>query len=123
MSVCGGSASGPGSPTANGGAGTIAQSIKAIAYGGIIGVIGFLASATQEEMPNVSQLVLERGCVVRGVDIGPRQYLEEVVTAISSRKLRMPVEKEFGFSQEEIIAAYEYVASGQHMGKVCIKIA
>lgn len=38
----------------NGGSGTIKQSLNAIAYGGIIAVIGFLAVAPQDEMPNVA---------------------------------------------------------------------
>jgi NADPH:quinone reductase-like Zn-dependent oxidoreductase len=41
-----------------GGAGTIGQSIEAVAYGGIIAVIGFLASCPQEKIPDVAALAL-----------------------------------------------------------------
>jgi NADPH:quinone reductase-like Zn-dependent oxidoreductase len=51
----------------NGGSGTIAQSIEAIAQGGVIAVIGFLSQA--KEVPDVAGLALAKGCVVRGKSI------------------------------------------------------
>lgn len=104
-----------------GGAGTIQQSLEAVAFGGIISVIGFLAAPGQE-MPDVAGLALSKGAVVRGIMIGSRQQLEDLVRFVISRKLQVPVEKEFGFSREQVVAAYEYLASGQHMGKICINV-
>jgi hypothetical protein len=34
----------------------------------------------------------------------------------------MPVDKTFGFNRDDIIAALKYVASGEHVGKVCINL-
>lgn len=42
----------------NGGAGTISESINAVAYGGSIAVIGFLATCPQDKMPDVAALAL-----------------------------------------------------------------
>ncbi|KAJ4337791.1 hypothetical protein N0V95_008223 [Ascochyta clinopodiicola] len=106
----------------NGGAGTIAQSIDAVAYGGNIAVIGFLASCPQEKMPDVAALALSKGAVVRGIMVGSKQQLEEVTRFVASRNLNVPVEKIFGFSRNEVVEAFEYLVSGQHIGKVCIKI-
>ncbi|KAK1706298.1 hypothetical protein CaCOL14_008352 [Colletotrichum acutatum] len=106
----------------NGGAGTIAESINAVAYGGSIAVIGFLASCPQEQMPDVAALALSEGAVVRGIMVGSRQHLEEVTRYVVTRQLQVPVEKEFGSSKDEIIATFEYVTSGTHIGKVCIKM-
>ncbi|RAK95917.1 zinc-dependent alcohol dehydrogenase family protein [Aspergillus ibericus CBS 121593] len=103
------------------GAGTIQQSIDAIAYGGIISVIGFLAETSQEEMPNVAALVIGKGAVVRGIMIGSKQLLEEAVRFIGARDLPVPVEKTFQFRRDQVVEAYEYLASGQHVGKVCIE--
>lgn len=107
----------------NGGAGTIAESIKAVAYGGCIAVIGFLASCPQEEMPDVAALALSKGAIVRGIMVGSKQQLEEVTNFVISRNLPVPVEKEFGFTLQEIITALEYMTSGQHIGKISIKVA
>lgn len=106
----------------NGGAGTIAQSIDAVAYGGNIAVIGFLATCPQEKMPDVAALALSKGAVVRGIMVGSKKHLEEVTRFVASKNLNLPVEKVFGFSREEVIKAFDYLVSGQHIGKVCIKV-
>lgn len=106
----------------NGGAGTIAESINAVAYGGSIAVIGFLAACPQDQMPDVAGLALSKGAVVRGIMVGSRQQLEEVTRFVTSRGLQVPVEKEFGFSRDEVVGAFEYMVSGQHVGKICINV-
>lgn len=104
------------------GTGTIEQSIESVAYGGIVSVIGFLSTVSQDKMPDVTMLALLKACVVRGILCGSKQQLEEAVRFMGSRELQMPVDKTFEFSRKEIIAALKYVASGQHMGKVCINL-
>ncbi|RAH47209.1 zinc-dependent alcohol dehydrogenase family protein [Aspergillus brunneoviolaceus CBS 621.78] len=106
----------------NGGSGTIAESLNAVKMGGNISVIGFLSQAKQSEMPDVASLALAKGAVVRGITVGSTQLLEEVVRFVAQKGLRLPVEKEFRFTQEEVVKAYEYMASGSHIGKVCIKL-
>lgn len=107
----------------NGGAGTIAQSLAAVAYGGSVAVIGFLASCPQDEMPDVAALALAKGAVVRGIMVGSKQHLEEVTRFVVARGLAVPVEKEFGSGREDVIAAFEYLTSGTHVGKVCIRMS
>ncbi|PYH97536.1 NAD(P)-binding protein [Aspergillus ellipticus CBS 707.79] len=104
----------------NGGSGTIAESLNAIKMGGNISVIGFLSQA--KEMPDVAGLALAKGAVVRGITVGSTQLLKEVVRFVARKGLRLPVEKEFGFSGEDAVGAYEYLASGTHVGKVCIRV-
>lgn len=106
----------------NGGSGTIKQSIECIAMGGIIAVIGFLSAAKQENMPDVAGLALSKGCVVRGITVGSKQLLEELVRFVVRKDIFPPVEKIFGFSAEEVTAAYDYLKSGNHIGKVCISV-
>ena len=107
----------------NGGVGTIAESIKSIAYGGMISVIGFLASCPQDRMPDVAGLALSKGACVRGIMVGSKQQLEDVTRFVVEKELPVPVEKEFGFSRDEVVKALEYMTSGQHIGKVCLNVA
>lgn len=107
----------------NGGAGTIAQSIGAVAYGGSVAVIGFLAPCPQDQMPDVAALALSKGAVVRGIMVGSKQHLEEVTRFVVAGGLAVSVEKEFGSGREDIIAAFEYLTSGTHVGKVCIRMS
>lgn len=104
----------------NGGAGTIAQSINSVKMGGNVSVIGFLSQP--KEMPDVAAMALAKGAVVRGITVGSTQQLQEVARYVGEKGLRMPVEKEFKFTQEDVVKAYEYVQSGSHIGKVCIKV-
>lgn len=104
----------------NGGAGTIEKSINCTARGGIVAVIGFLAQPDQ--LPDVASLVLGKGCIVRGINVGAKQLTEDLVKFVSERQLQMPVEKVFGFSEKEVKEAYKYLESGGHVGKVCIQL-
>lgn len=102
----------------NGGAGTIEQSLEAIKMGGLIPIIGILAAP--EKMPDVALGILGKGAIVRGITVGPKQYLEELVTFVCARGLEIPVDKVFKF--DEVHEAYAYLASGAHIGKVCIEL-
>ncbi|KAJ5976827.1 hypothetical protein N7501_000169 [Penicillium viridicatum] len=84
----------------NGGSGTIKQSLDAIAYGGVISVIGFLSTAKQEEMPDVAGLALAKGAVVRGIMVGSKQQLEDVTRFIGTHNLSVAVEKTFKFGRD-----------------------
>ncbi|CZR66682.1 related to zinc-containing alcohol dehydrogenase [Phialocephala subalpina] len=106
----------------NGGSGTIGQSLECITLGGVIAVIGLLVQAKQEDMPDVAGLVLGHGAIVRGITVGSKQLLEELVRFVVARGLEMPVDKTFGFEPEEVEKAYEYLRSGSHVGKVCISL-
>jgi NADPH:quinone reductase-like Zn-dependent oxidoreductase len=104
----------------NGGSGTIKQSLDAIAFGGVISVIGFLSAAKPEEMPDVAGLAVGKGAVVRGIMVGSKQQLEDVARFIGAHNLPVPVEKTFKFGRDEVVEALNYLASRQHIGKVCI---
>ncbi len=87
----------------NGGSGTIAQSLKAITQGGTIAAIGFLARAKQEDMPDVVGLVMGKGAILRGINVGPKEMLDEVVKFVSRKGIRMPVDSVFGFEKEVLM--------------------
>uniref|UniRef100_K3WQT6 Enoyl reductase (ER) domain-containing protein n=1 Tax=Globisporangium ultimum (strain ATCC 200006 / CBS 805.95 / DAOM BR144) TaxID=431595 RepID=K3WQT6_GLOUD len=106
----------------NGGSGTIKQSIDAITPGGVIAVIGFLAQAAQEDMPDVATLALVKQCVVRGIAVGSKQLLEDLVRFVVNKDLQPPVDKTFGFGYDDVLAAFDYVKQGNHVGKVCIEL-
>ena len=74
-------------------------------------------------MPDVAMLALSKGANVRGVIIGSKQQLEDVTRFVTAKNLALPVEKEFGFSRDEVVSALQYLASGRHIGKICIKVA
>ncbi|KAH6890282.1 hypothetical protein B0T10DRAFT_596404 [Thelonectria olida] len=105
-----------------GGSGTIQQSFESLGMGGTVSVIGFLSPATQDQMPDATWLALSKGAALRGILGGSKEQLEHAVRFIGSRELPIPVDKVYAFARDDIVAALEYVASGKHVGKVCINI-
>ncbi|ETI41303.1 hypothetical protein L915_13152, partial [Phytophthora nicotianae] len=105
-----------------GGSGTIAQSMEAIKPGGQIAVIGFLFRAKQEEMPDVAGMVLNKGCTVRGVQIGSKQLTEELVRVVTSQNIQPHIHKTFGFDEEDVHAAFSCLETAGHIGKIGIAI-
>lgn len=105
-----------------GGVATIQQSLEAVAYGGIVSVIGFLTSASPDKMVDVLKPTLVKGCIVRGIMGGSKHQLEEAVRFMGNHEVMLPIDKTFGFNRNGVIAALKYVASGKHVGKVCINL-
>ncbi|KAI3325735.1 zinc-binding oxidoreductase [Xylariaceae sp. AK1471] len=101
-----------------GGADTLKHSVKAIKYEGIISIIGFLGGAKAE-----STLIecLTHLFTARGVYVGSRQQMEEMVAAIEANDIH-PVVDDMMFNLDEAKQAYEYQWSKKHIGKVVINI-
>ena len=70
-------------------------------------------------MLNVAILAFGKGAVVRGIMVSSKQQLQEAVTFIGARNLDIPVERAFEFSCDQVVEALSYMASGQHIDKIC----
>ncbi|GAW13562.1 hypothetical protein ANO14919_029490 [Xylariales sp. No.14919] len=102
-----------------GGAGTLEQSLKAIKYEGQIAIIGFLGGA------KVQASIIEcltHICTARGVYVGSRQQMEDMVAAIEVNDIH-PVLDSKVFTLDQAKEAYEYQWAKGHVGKVSITIA
>ncbi len=100
-----------------GGAGTLAQSLDALKPGGTVALIGVLAGVQQ---PLNVLPVLMKQLRVQGILVGHRQGFEALCRAIDTAKLRPVVDRVFSFDQAS--AAFEHLASGRHIGKICIRV-
>lgn len=87
-----------------GGQDTMAQSLNAIKYGGIISVIGGVSGFQSKESAIEA---LSRVCIFRGVMIGSRSQFEDMVRAIEANDLHPVLDKKV-FSLKEAKEAYEY---------------
>jgi NADPH:quinone reductase-like Zn-dependent oxidoreductase len=100
-----------------GGAGTFNKSVKATRRGGYIALIGVLAGAGDVNlMP-----VLMNGLRVQGIFVGSRQMFERMNATIALHQLRPVVDEVFSFAEAR--TAFERLASGQHFGKIALRIA
>lgn len=99
-----------------GGAGTFASSLRSIKIGGHIGLIGNLSgNATEVNLV----LILMQNLRIQGVLVGSRDTFEAMNRAIALHELRPVIDRVFPF--DEARQAFEYMASGSHFGKICIK--
>jgi NADPH:quinone reductase-like Zn-dependent oxidoreductase len=103
-----------------GGSGTLEQSFKAIKLEGVISIIGFVGGMDPKKIPNVLE-TLTHICTVRGVYVGSKALMNDMVSAIEASNIH-PVVDEKVFTLEQTKEAYEYMWGQNHFGKVAIKI-
>lgn len=100
-----------------GDAGKIAQSIVAVAYRGILSLVGALTIETSSTGLDVVDL-LYSAATLRVIGGGSRSDLEDMNRVSTAHKLRPVVDRVFPF--EEALDAACYMGSGAHFGKVVI---
>ena len=100
-----------------GGTNTFPKSLRAVAMGGTISVIGGVSGFTSE----VSlREILGKSVRIQGIFVGSREMFEAMNRAISQHRLQPVVDRAFPFA--EAPAAYRYQESGAHFGKVVITV-
>jgi NADPH:quinone reductase-like Zn-dependent oxidoreductase len=99
-----------------GGAGTFQKSAKALSIHGQINIIGVL-TGLQNNLDLTPVLV--KVARVQGIYVGSRAMLERLVQEVVSKRIAPVVDKVFPF--DKAVEAYQYLASGQHFGKVVIR--
>jgi NADPH:quinone reductase-like Zn-dependent oxidoreductase len=101
-----------------GGVGTLNESIRATKIGGTIAFIGVLAGQPQTE-PRISLMVMQQQRL-QGTTVGSVEDLQAMADAIALNRMQPVVDRTFPFAEAK--AAFVYMASGAHFGKVAIAI-
>jgi NADPH:quinone reductase-like Zn-dependent oxidoreductase len=100
-----------------GGVGTFGRSVKAVAHGGEIALIGVLAPPGADT--NLSLLML-KNAAARGIFVGSRRMFEDLNRAIEVNHLVPPIDRVFPF--EAAAEAFRHQMAGTHMGKIVITV-
>jgi len=100
---------------------SLAQSLKAVRFEGVISIIGFLGGAEAENQPTFLDCLMNI-CTTRGVLVGSRLQFEAMNQAVEACDIH-PVVDERKFKLEEAKEAYQYMWDQKHFGKLCITIA
>jgi len=100
-----------------GGPGTFDQSVAALRFGGAMSLIGVL-TGTRGEVNTAG--VFHKTLHIRGIYVGSRRMFEALNRALSVARVRPIVDRVFDF--DDVRAAYEYLASGAHFGKVVVRV-
>jgi NADPH:quinone reductase-like Zn-dependent oxidoreductase len=99
-----------------GGAATFPQTAAATASGGRINLIGGLGGSREP-----INLGLLYGRTVTGLLVGSRAMFEAMLKAFAARGVK-PIIDEKRFAFDDLAQAMTYLASGNHMGKVVVKL-
>jgi NADPH:quinone reductase-like Zn-dependent oxidoreductase len=102
-----------------GGFATLSQSIAAAATNGRIVLIGALGGPPETGLPNFSTII-GKNLTLKGITEGSRAMLAGLVRAVSIGGMTPVIDRTFPFDQAG--DAYAYLKSGQHLGKVMIRI-
>ena len=97
-----------------GGLGTLAQSIRAVGFGGEIALIGVL---TMQGDANPMPLMV-KGATLRGIFVGSAAMARDLNAFVDTHQLKPFVDRVFDFADAK--AAYAFQASGELFGKVVI---
>jgi len=100
-----------------GGAGTLHQSLRAVRFGGTISLIGNLAGTKTELL--LTQIFMQK-IRVNGILVGHRESFEAMNRAIEIHHLRPVIDRVFPL--EEVRAAFDHMAAGDHFGKIVVRI-
>lgn len=100
-----------------GGTGTLSKTMKATAYAGHISLIGVLAGISGELQIGH---ILHKALTVRGIYVGARAMFAAMNSALTQHKIEPVIDRVFSF--EESREAFRYFETGQHFGKVVIKM-
>lgn len=90
------------------------ESMRACRHGGTIALVGVLDQGEVNPVP-----LIFHSLTVRGVQVGSRQHFLDLLDFLGSTGIRPIVDRVFPFKDAE--AAYAYLASGRHIGKVIIE--
>ncbi|VUC36616.1 unnamed protein product [Clonostachys rosea] len=103
-----------------GGGVTLKQSLAAVKLDGLISVVGLRGGVSPAEQPVLLDIFL-RFCTIRIAIVGPRVQFREMNRFIESKAIK-PVIDDRIFKLEEGKAAFEYLESMGHVGKVCLSV-
>lgn len=97
---------------------TMGQAVAASTINARIATLGNLSGGKQDT-PNVSQgEILGKNITIKGVTSGSRAMLQSAVEKLGSAGVEIPVDRTFAFADAP--AAFEYLASASHLGKIMI---
>jgi NADPH:quinone reductase-like Zn-dependent oxidoreductase len=102
-----------------GGPGTLERSMKAVAAGGQIHLIGVL---TGFGPPTASLFpLLARNATLHGLYVGSREHFVELNRFVEKHHIQPVVDRVFPF--DEAPTAFDYIESAGHFGKIVIEVA
>lgn len=98
-----------------GGPATVRQSVKAVAFGGCICMIGVLTGIAGE-VPLAE--LFQKNARISGITVGSQAMQEDMIAAIESADLHPVIDSDYPLAQ--MADAFRHQESQMHFGKICL---
>ncbi|OBT97021.1 hypothetical protein VE01_04893 [Pseudogymnoascus verrucosus] len=101
----------------------IAQSLASLAQRGTVSLVGFLGGYHMDRFPDTVMPLLVKNSTMRGILVGTKIDHQNLCGFLTEKKVNLkPILDDVVFSFEDSQAAFNYLYSGKHIGKVVIKL-
>ncbi|MGH8740626.1 MAG: zinc-binding dehydrogenase, partial [Burkholderiales bacterium] len=100
-----------------GGAQSVPQALRAVRAGGTGALIGVVSG---QSMTLPLGPIVTRRVRLQGITVGTPDEFESMLRAIERHRLKPVVDRVLGF--DDLREALDYLASGAHFGKICLRI-
>ena len=100
-----------------GGSGTVAQSVRAVAFDGCISMIGVL-SGFSGEVPTAE--LFQKNARIHGITVGSQRHQQDMIEAVEANGLQPVIDSRYPL--EQLADAFRHQESQRHFGKICIDI-
>ena len=100
-----------------GGSGTVAQSVRAVAFDGCISMIG-VVTGVSGEVPTAE--LFQKNARIHGITVGSQQHQADMIAAIEANEFEPVIDSSYPLS--ELPGAFRHQESQQHFGKICVDI-
>jgi NADPH:quinone reductase-like Zn-dependent oxidoreductase len=100
-----------------GGSGTVAQSVRAVAFDGCISMIGVLTGFSGE-VPTAE--LFHKNARISGITVGSHRHQQDMIEAVEASDLQPVIDSHYPLA--ELADAFRHQESQRHFGKICIDI-
>lgn len=98
-----------------GGSGTLSQSVRAVAMGGHISMIGVL-TGIEGQVPTAE--LFQKNAMISGITVGSRAHQQDMINAINANGIEPVIDSSFDLG--DLAEAFRLQESQQHFGKICL---
>ena len=100
-----------------GGPATVPQSVRAVAFGGCVSMIGVLTGFAGE-VPTTE--LFQKNARISGITVGSQQQQADMIAAVESNNLQPVVDIQFPLAA--LADAFRHQEAQKHFGKICVEI-
>jgi NADPH:quinone reductase-like Zn-dependent oxidoreductase len=100
-----------------GGSGTVAQSVRAVGFGGCISMIGVLTGISGE-VPTAE--LFQKNARISGITVGSQSDQRDMITAVEVNQLQPVIDSSYPL--DALADAFHHQASQRHFGKICVAL-